>query len=153
MSMYKNMVRKGKKATSRVTATLMCLQVEKSVLRVNAGMPDLTLSEGRYKGKKATRKSLSGKPDDEDEECDKGLSIDEKEHAEAELGYLLEGGPEDDDEESDQEEEGEEEQGVSEEESIEENVERDEEDDWEDVENTVCMTSGQGLKITSFYSD
>lgn len=108
--------------------------VEKSVLRVNAGMPDLTLSEGRYKGKKATRKSLSGKPDDEDEEYDKGLSIDEKEHAEAELGYLLEGGSEDDDEESDQEEE--EEQGVSEEESIEENVTRDEEDDWEDVENT-----------------
>lgn len=113
-------------------------KVEKSVLRVNAGMPDLTLSEGRYKGKKATRKSLSGKPDDEDEEYDKGgLSIDEKEHAEAELGYLLEGGSEDDDEESDQEEEEEEEeQDVSEEESIEDNVERDEEDDWEDVENT-----------------
>ena len=128
----------------------MCLQVEKSVLRVNAGMPDLTLSEGRYKGKKATRKSLSGKPDDEDEEYDKGLSVDEKEHAEAELGYLLEGGSEDDDEESDQVEE--EEQGVSEEESTEENVERDEEDDWEDVENTVCKTEWGRVQMASSHS-
>ena len=87
-------------------------------------MPDPTLSDGRYKGKKTTRKSLSSVQDD-DRDGEEGLTVDEKEHAEAELGHLLEGGGDSDEELEEEEEE------ASEDDDDDEEAE---EDDWEEFQ-------------------
>ena len=76
----------------------------KSELRLKAA-PDLTRTDSRYKGKKTSRKNLEGSDDDKDDEEEGGLTIDEREHAQAELGYLLEGGSDDEEEEDEYEEE------------------------------------------------
>jgi len=93
-------------------------KVEKSALRVKTGMPDLTQSDDkRYKGKKASRKSLRSEEEDESDDVD---VLDEREHAQAELGHLLEAGSDDDEEE---EQDGEDEDS-NEEEQEEEEVEQ-----------------------------
>merc|ERR1711869_175216 len=66
-------------------------------------MLDLTQSgDQRYKGKKASRKSL--RSEEVAFDSDEADAVDKREHAQAELGHLLEGSDDDDDDEEYQDE-------------------------------------------------